>query len=53
MVAREHEETEGAAAGRVTSAMTVIAVIAATAAVADRIVAGFRPLRVIPFGGHP
>ena len=53
VVAREHEETGGAAAGRVMSAMAVIAVIAATAAVADRIVAGFQPLRAIPFGGRP
>ena len=59
VVSREHEETGGAAAGRVMSAMAamaVIAVIAATAvtaAVADRIVAGFRSLRAIPFGGHP
>ena len=50
VISREHEETGGAAAGRVMSAM---AVIAATAAVADRIVARFRSLRAIPFGGRP
>ena len=44
VVAREHEETDRAATGRVISAM---------AAIADRIVAGFQPLRVIPFGRHP
>ena len=59
VVAREHEEIGGAAAGSVMSAMAataavaVIAATAATAAVADRIVAGFRSLRAIPFGGHP
>ena len=31
----------------------VYRVISAMAAIADRIVAGFQPLRVIPFGGHP
>ena len=50
VVAREHEETEGVAAGRVMSAMVAMA---AVAAMADRIVAGLQPLRAVPFGGYP
>ena len=64
MVAREHEETEGVATGRVISAMAAIEVRpgreepvyrirSAMAAIVDRIVAVLQPLRVIPFGEHP
>ena len=65
MVAREHEDTDRVATGRVISAMAAIGValpgreepvyrvISAMVAIADRIVAGFQPLRVIPIGGHP
>ena len=68
VVARGHDETDKVAAGRVLSAMAAMAValpgreepvyrvlsaMVAIAAIADRIVAGFQPLRVISFGGHP
>ena len=50
VVAREHEESDRVAAGRVLSATAAMVVIAA---IADRFVAGSQPLRVIPFGGRP